>query len=78
VRTALALFAEFGPAEALDSLLVRPVCMYTGPFLTGGVASGSLLGKIAADAVFYTVAIVSYEVAQRRTRSGTHGPPRVG
>jgi hypothetical protein len=69
VRTALALFAEFGPAEALDSLLVRPVCMYIGPFVTGGIANGSLLGKLVADAVFYTVAIVSYEVAQRRSKA---------
>jgi hypothetical protein len=65
-RTAAVLFAEFGPAEALDSLLVRPVCMYLGPFVTGGIASGSLLGKLIADAVFYAVAIVSYEFVQRR------------
>jgi O-antigen/teichoic acid export membrane protein len=65
-RTALALFAEFGPAEALDSLLVRPACMYLGPLLTGGIASGSLLGKLAADGVFYAVAIVGYEIMQRR------------
>jgi hypothetical protein len=87
LRTVLALFAEFGPAEALDSLLVRPLCMYIGPFLTGGIAGGSLLGKLAADAVFYAVAIVSYEIVQRRRRgrvaaamagapvgSGTEGP----
>jgi hypothetical protein len=69
-RTVKALFAEFGPAEALDSLLVRPLWMYTGPFLTGGIAGGSLLGKLMADLVFYAVAIVSYEIVQRRPSNG--------
>lgn len=65
-RTAVALFAEFGPAEALDSLFVRPLCMYVGPFLTGGIAGGSMLGKLMADAVFYTVAIICAAVWRRQ------------
>jgi hypothetical protein len=69
-RTAAALFVEFGPAEALDSLLVRPLCMYVGPFLTGGIASGSLLGKLGADAAFYAVAAASYVAVQRRVAAG--------
>jgi hypothetical protein len=74
-RTAAVLFAEFGPAEALDSLLVRPLCMYLGPFLTGGIAGGSLLGKLMADAVFYAVAIASYEVVQRRLAGSRRTTP---
>jgi hypothetical protein len=77
-RTAAALFAEFGPAEALDSLLVRPVCMYLGPFVAGGIAGGSLLGKLAADAVFYGVAIVSSGVVQRHIAAARRTPGATG
>jgi hypothetical protein len=72
-RTVRVLFAEFGPAEVLDSLLVRPVAMYVGPFLTGGMASGSLVGKLMADAVFYAVAIASFENFHRRLGGGRAG-----
>ncbi|GAA0950970.1 hypothetical protein [Virgisporangium aurantiacum] len=70
LRTIRVLSAEFGPAELIDSLLVRPGAMYVGPFVTGGITSGSLLGKIMADAVFYAVAIASFEIVQRRGGGG--------
>jgi hypothetical protein len=72
LRTVKVLSAEFGPAEVIDSLLVRPAAMYVGPFVTGGITSGSLIGKIMADAVFYAVAIASFEIVQRRGVGG-HG-----
>jgi ornithine decarboxylase len=65
--TLRATILEFGPAELLD-WLVRPLSMYVGPFVTGHIASGALLGKLMADVVFYAVAIVGYEIAQHRTR----------
>jgi hypothetical protein len=69
LRTLRVISTEFGPAEVLDSALLRPLAMYSGPFLTGEIATGSLLGKLAADAVFYALAIGSYEIVQRRARS---------
>jgi hypothetical protein len=63
------MLAEFGPAEVVDSLMLRPLSMYAGPFVTGEIASGSLLGKLLADAAFYLLAIASYEIAQSRARS---------
>jgi len=68
-HTMRVMVAEFGPAEALDSLLLRPLSMYSGPFVTGEIASGSLLGKLLADAIFYVLAITSYEFARHRARS---------
>lgn len=65
-RTAMALSTELGPAEAIDSLAVRPLMLFLGPFLTGGIATGSALGKIMADVVFYVVVIACYEAGQRR------------
>lgn len=52
---------EFGPAEAIDSLVVRPAALYAGPFLVGSTALGWVLGSVAADLAFYAMAIVSYE-----------------
>jgi hypothetical protein len=64
-RTVRDLLIEYGPAELLDSLLVRPALMAAGPWLTGGLFSGILLGKVAADVVFYAVAIPGYELRKR-------------
>lgn len=66
---------EFGPAEAIDSLVIRPSMLFLGPAVVGNVAVGWVLGSLTADAAFYVFAIVSYErfkglVARRRTSSG--------
>lgn len=63
----LDLLVEFGPAEALDSLLVRPLAMYVGPMITGDLLSGTVAGKVAADLVFYALAAFTFE-QQRRAR----------
>ncbi len=59
------LSLEFGPAELLDSFLVRPLAMYLGPIVVGSLTAGVILGKIAADVVFYTLAIVGYEFGKK-------------
>lgn len=59
--SARALLAEFGPAELLDSFVIRPAAMYALPMLAGDLALGLLLGKIIADAAFFGLAIVAYE-----------------
>lgn len=40
---------EFGPAEAIDSIVIRPIALYLGPFLLGNVALGWVVGSIVAD-----------------------------
>ncbi len=52
---------EFGPAEAIDSILIRPVAFYAGPILFGNVAVGWMLGSVTADVAFFVMAIFSYE-----------------
>jgi hypothetical protein len=52
---------EFGPAEAIDSIVIRPIALYLGPFILGNVAVGWVVGSIAADIAFYVMAIFSYE-----------------
>ncbi len=61
VPSTRALLAEFGPAEILDSFVIRPAAMYALPMLVGDLALGLLLGKIIADLVFFGLAIVAYE-----------------
>lgn len=68
LRTAGHMVVEFGPAEALDSFVVRPTCMYLGQELTGSLGWGIALGKLAADGVFYVLVIASYELKKRWLR----------
>ncbi len=69
--TLRALLVEFGPAELLDTTLIRPGAMYLGPLLIGQVTAGVVAGKLAADAVFYTLAIVGYEAHRSRSERRT-------
>lgn len=73
---------EFGPAEAVDSLVVRPALLFLGPAVVGNVAVGWVLGSLTADAAFYVFAIFSYErfqglIARRQltTTEGSDGEP---
>ena len=50
---------EFGAAEVLDLLLVRPFCLAAGFRLAG--PAGALAGKVAADLVFYGPVVLMYE-----------------
>jgi len=68
LRLAGHMLVEFGPAEALDSFVVRPACMYLGQQMTGSLGWGIALGKIAADVVFYVLVIASYELKKRWLR----------
>ena len=66
LRTLRGLLLEFGPAEALDSLLLRPLCIYTGIALFGIV--GAAAGKIVADIAFYSMTWTSTAITQHITK----------
>ena len=55
---------EFGPAEVIDSLIIRPLAFYFGPILFGGMVAGWIFAKLVADVGFYVLAIFSYEQFQ--------------
>lgn len=65
LRTAALTVAEFGPAEAVDTLLVRPGLLYLAPQLVDSALLGWTVGKLAADVVFYSVAGVSHLLTVR-------------
>lgn len=59
------LVMEFGVAEAVDSLVVRPLCMAFGVGQLGSPAAGIVIGKLAADVPFYGFAILGYELRKK-------------
>lgn len=59
------LLLEFGYPAILDLFFIRPFCMYWIPILTENYFMGIILGKIAADSIFYGLAIVNYESIKR-------------
>jgi hypothetical protein len=59
------LALEFGAAELLDSLLVRPAALAIALALLPNPALGALAGKLAADVVFYLPTILSFELLTR-------------
>jgi hypothetical protein len=67
-RTAANLMIEFGPAEILDSGVIRPLAMGLGTHWLGR-QWGVPLGKIAADITFYVPVIAIYELRRRLKRA---------
>jgi hypothetical protein len=63
--TARSVAAEFGPAEVVDSLLVRPGLLWAAAAMWGAHPLAWVAGKLAADAIFYAIAIVSFETGHR-------------
>jgi len=59
------LIIEFGPAEILDVIAVRPFFMYLIPTLIGNFILGTFIGKTIADAIFFAIAIVMYELRKK-------------
>jgi hypothetical protein len=58
---ARSIAVEFGPAEVIDSVTIRPIALYFGPLVVGSTAAGFVLGSVVADLAFYVMAIFSYE-----------------
>lgn len=59
------ILLEFGPAEIIDGLVLRPFFMYLFPLLIKSFTLGILLGKIAGDITFYLLVILSYEMKKK-------------
>ena len=64
-RDARNIVLEFGPAEAIDSLVTRPFMMYICQRIFGDVVFGLVTGKLAADIMFYIPTIIAYELRKR-------------
>jgi len=62
---------EFGPAELIDSVAVRPVAFYVGPLIFDNTIAGWIFGKLVSDLAFYLCAIFSYERFKRLLVAGS-------
>jgi hypothetical protein len=64
-RTGMLLVAEFGAAELLDTLLIRPAALVAGVWLFADPLWGLLAGKVVADIAFYAIAAGAFTVTAR-------------
>ena len=60
------LFLEFGISEVLDSLLIRPLAMYTSLQWISNLALALVIGKLIADIFFYVPTVLVFEVRERK------------
>ncbi|GAA1916379.1 hypothetical protein GCM10009775_06060 [Microbacterium aoyamense] len=63
--TFLLLVAEFGAAEILDTLLIRPAALLLGVTLLQDPVWGLLAGKLVADVIFYAVAAGAFTLTDK-------------
>jgi hypothetical protein len=69
-HTLRTLAMEFGLAELLDSLIVRPGATVLAVMMLGE-GLGVFVGKVAADVVFYVLAISVYERLKAAREGGS-------
>lgn len=67
------LVLEFGPAEILDSLLLRPFFMYLFPILLRNFTVGIFIGKLLGDVAFYVLVILSHGIKEKIKTRHTNG-----
>ncbi len=60
-RSLRSIAVQFGPAEIIDSVVLRPTFLYAGPMLLGNVVVGWIIGSVLADVFFCAMTIVSDE-----------------
>ena len=65
LKTIRNLILEFGTGEYLDSFFIRPFAMYIFPKLLNNLTLGIIVGKFAADAIFYIPTIISFELKNK-------------
>jgi hypothetical protein len=64
-RTFMLLVAEFGPAELLDTLFIRPTALTLGVWLLPDAMWGLLAGKVFADVIFYAIAAGAFTITAK-------------
>lgn len=72
MATCRKLLVEFGPAEALDTGVVRPLAMGLSAQLLGPQV-GIIVGKFVGDFCFYLPVVLTYEWRRYRERQAQKG-----
>lgn len=73
-HTLRGLVIEFGPAEAIDGVFLRPYLLYSMPLLLHNTVLGWLVGKLIADVFFYAFAGIGYELRKAAAKRAEKQP----
>jgi hypothetical protein len=68
------LLLEFGVAEAVDSLLLRPALMYAAAQFVTDLSLSIIVGKLLADLTFYVPTVIAYELRRQYAPSAYDAP----
>ena len=61
-------FIEFGPAEYIDNMIIRPFYLWSFPQVIPQYALALFLASMAANVTFYIPTILSYELRKKYLR----------
>lgn len=59
------IIVEFGPAEYLDSFIIRPFYMILFPYLIPNYSLAVLIASVLANITYYVPTIISYELRKK-------------
>ena len=59
------MIVEFGPAEYLDSFLIKPLYLSSFPYFIDNYQIAILLGSIAAEFTYFLPVIILYELRKK-------------
>ncbi|MCK5333609.1 MAG: hypothetical protein KAJ24_03785 [Candidatus Aenigmarchaeota archaeon] len=65
LKVARNTIVEFGPAEYLDSFLLRPFHLASLPYLLSNYSLAIIIGTVLADITYYIPVITSYEFRKK-------------
>jgi hypothetical protein len=65
LKVARNMIVEFGPAEYLDSFLIRPFMLYLFPLFIGNFSLAILAGNAVTDVTYFIPVIFSYEARKK-------------
>ena len=65
LKVARNMAVEFGPAEYLDSPIIRPLALSAFPLIIPNYTLAIVVGSIVASVIAYTIVICSYETRKK-------------
>jgi len=63
------MIIEFGPAEYLDSFLIRPFYLIFFPYIISNYSLAIFIGTILADITYFIPTIISYEFRKKNFKN---------
>ncbi len=67
LKQTLHMIIEFGPAEYIDSFLIRPLYLSFFPYIITNYSLAILVATILANITYYIPTIISYEIKKKLT-----------